>query len=120
MSDQDLEAFQKEIDGKMPPECVERHKKFTACTTKRYNDLLAEHGYNWVQEYYKEPLSRSGGCKNELEGYSKCFWDFHWKYIDLKNYVAEIEGKPLPYDKKSMKRDFKENYSNYNYFLNKF
>lgn len=121
MSDEDaLTNFENELKGSMPEECYNGYKKFVACKNKFDEQLLAEKGYQAFQDFYKEPLSRTAGCKNEFDAYVKCQTDFFWRYIDLKNYVAEIEGLPLPYNKKAMKLDMKKNLTAHNIGLNKF
>jgi len=125
MSAEDGESLIRDInnhyEGKMPPECFQLLKRFTLCKYDHNQELKKTKGSEFFQDYLTDPFSRVNGCKNEFNAYSKCYNDFYKRYIDLKNYVAEIEGKSnLPFDKKLMKEDYARNRSRYNFGLNKF
>lgn len=121
-SDQELtiEEYETQLKGEMPPQCYELFKKFTACKDKFDNDLIAEKGQEHFNKQWEEPLFRTKGCKGIWDSYTKCQDDFFWKYVDLKNYVARIEGTRKPYSKKELKEHFEKNKSNNNIGFNKF
>ncbi len=124
MSADDGESLLQEINtyyqGKMPPDCFEFFKRFTLCKNDHDEEIKKTKGTEFYHDYLTNPFSRVDGCKNEFNAYSKCYYDFYNRYVDLKNYVAKIEGKPLPFDKKLIKEDLKRNRSFYNFGLNKF
>jgi hypothetical protein len=124
MSAGDGESLINEInsfyEGQMPPECFQLLKRFTLCKLENDEEIKKSKGTEFYRDYLTDPFSRVDGCKNEYNSYTKCYDDFYRRYIDLKNYVAEIEGKPLPFNKKLMQEDYARNRSYYNYGLNKF
>ena len=115
-----VEKLELELSKELPEDCILKFKRFTACKFKFDNDFEEKEGYSKFKEFKEQPVSRVKGCLNEWNSYFRCTQEFMWRYIDLKNYVAEIEGVPLPYNKKEIKRDLQKNLSKYNYGLNKF
>jgi hypothetical protein len=121
MSDDELiQGLEEELKGSMPEECYNAFKRFNACKFNHDKEKYKELKFVKFEEYQTYALSRVDGCKNEYAKFNKCREDFFWRYIDLKNYVAEIEGRPLPYNKRALKADLKENLTKYNFGLNKF
>ena len=124
MSAENGESLLKEINnyyqGKMPPECFELFKRFTLCKETNDEEIKKTKGTEFYNDYLTNPFSRVDGCKNEFTAYSKCYYDFYNRYVDLRNYVAEIEGKPMPFDKKLLREDSLRNRSHNNFGLNKF
>ena len=115
-----LNSIEAKLKSTMPEGCYNMFKKFTLCKSDVDSEIIKTKGLNYYQEYITEPFSRIDGCKNEFNSYSKCYYDFHERYIDLKNYTAEIEGKKAPFDRKEMEKDKKKYMTTYNFGLNKF
>ena len=115
-----LTSIDSELRSQMPEECYDHFKKFNLCKLDFEAEYKNKHGYKAFVDFQTDPYSRVAGCSNEYNSYTKCHSEFVNRYIDLKNYVGEIEGKPIPYDRKELDKDLKKNMSVYNFGLNKF
>lgn len=124
MSSADGESLINEInthyEGSMPPECFQLLKRFTLCKLENDDEIKKTKGIEIYRDYLTDPFSRIDGCKNEYNSYTKCYNDFYKRYIDLKNYAAEIEGRPSPFNKKLMKEEYARTRSHNNFGLNQF
>lgn len=114
-----LSSIEAELKSQMPEECFNQLKKFTLCKNDHDAEIKKTKGEAFYREYTTEPYSRVEGCKNEFDSYSKCYFDFLNRYKDLKNYVAEIEGKAIPFNKETFEYD-RKNMTKFNIGLNKF
>ena len=108
------------LQGRMPEDCLALFKRFSLCKIDHDAEIKKTRGFAAYQDYLTDPFSRIDGCKNEYYAYDKCYGDFTERYVDLKNYVAEIEGNKSYYDRKEYDKDLKKNATVYNYGLNKF
>jgi hypothetical protein len=108
------------LNGELPPECVNLYKGFLSCKLKHDEELFKDKDEEYKKNYQNEPFSRVQGCKNMWNSFYQCKDDFMAKYIDLKNYVAELRGDPPAFRKDEIKKDRFLNYSKYNYGLYKF
>lgn len=115
-----IDNVEKEIKGKMPPECYEKLKRFTLCKFSHDQEVIKEKGYEHFLQNYGAPFQRVAGCKTEFDNYNNCYQDFYNRYIDLKNYVADLEGMPRPFNKKELRQRNAENFTKNNFGLNKF
>jgi hypothetical protein len=97
-----LNQLESELKGSMPDECIQALKKFTLCKVTHDEELKKTIGLKGMLDYSTDPFTHIDGCKNEYHNYNKCYSDFYKRWVDLKNYVAIIEGKPLPFNKKEM------------------
>lgn len=120
MSEDLIADLNNELQGQLPEECIESFKRFHACKYNNDQELLEQVGWKEFQERSTRAFARVAGCKKEHQKLVACQENFFWRYIDLKNYVAEIEGRPLPYNKEDIKADLRTNYTKYNFGLNKF
>ena len=102
-----LNSLDSYYKGKMPAECYDGYKKFTLCKFERNEEVLKTKGLAYFKDYSTEPLSRVECFKNEYDTFHKCYYDFLYKYQDLKNYVSQIEGKSPQYDLKEIDNDLK-------------
>lgn len=119
-TEENLNSVEEYLKGNMPEECLMNFKKFYKCKLDSDEELIKKLGYAKFTKQQTDPFSFVNGCKNEFNNLVKCQNDFVDRYMDLKNYVAEIEGKRQPFDKKEIERDLKKNMTTYNFGLNKF
>jgi hypothetical protein len=118
MSEEDLfSQVEDELKGKLPEECINKFKRFQACRLDKENEEKAK-GFRHVKDQQTLPLAYFEGCRKEWENYNKCKEEFFWRYIDLKNYVAEIEGKQHPFNKTNIKDYLEKTYDKF--AVNKF
>jgi len=115
-----LNQIETTFKNQMGEECYAKFKRFTLCKLDYDEELKKKIGLKGFKDYETDPFSRIDGCKNEFYSYSKCYSDFTERFIDMHNYVAEIEGKKSYYDRKDLDRDMKTNATRYNFGLNKF
>lgn len=115
MADEDvIKSYEEQLKGEMPEECVEKLKKFEACRLAVESEEYEKNGYKYMKEHSKYAFNSTNGCRNEYNAYIKCKQDFFMKYVDLKNYVAEIKGENPPFDKKDLRNQYKKNLLIYN------
>lgn len=115
-SEDDLTNVEAEIKGTMPEECYNNFKRLALCHYEKVQEVEKTSGKEKVYEMYTTPTGRYEGCMNEYNALHKCYFDFFYRYVNLKNYAAEIEGKSKPFDKKEVERQIK----NMNIGINKF
>ena len=108
------------LNGELPPECVDLYKGFLACKVQYDEELFKDKDLDFKENYQYQPFSRIEGCKTMWNSFYKCKEDFINKYIDLKNYVAELNGHPPAINKLDRKIQLEANYTRFNFGLNKF
>jgi hypothetical protein len=120
MSENQIQNHFKQLEGELPGECVELLKSFYNCKLKHDEEFFKDKDAAFIRDYQYQPFARVEGCKTTWDKFQKCKEDFTWRYIDMKNYVAQVEGKTPPFNKEAIKQDLKENLTTYNYGLYKF
>jgi hypothetical protein len=120
MSEDQIRDHFNQLSGELPEECVELLKSFYNCKLKHDDELFKDKDAAFINNYQFEPFSRVEGCKNIWDKFHKCKEDFTWRYINMKNYVAQVEAQIPPYNKEAIKADLKENLTEYNFGLYKF
>src|SRR5690349_17057650 len=120
MSEDQLKEHFDKLAGELPEECVELLKSFYHCKVNHDEELFKDKDAEFIKNYQFEPFSRVEGCKTTWDKFYKCKENFTWKYINMKNYVAKIEGRTPPYNKELIKQDLEQNLTKYNFGLYKF
>lgn len=103
MSELSYESIENTLKGKMPEECIGYFKRFSLCKYDHDQEIISTKGKNFYNKYIYSPDSHIDGCTNEYSKFNKCVRDFNLQYMDLKNYVANINGEPAPYEKSELK-----------------
>jgi hypothetical protein len=103
MSEEFINKYESDLQGRLPEECLGYFKRFTLCKLDHDESVKASKGYAYFKyDYSTLPDSNIDGCKNEFTKFDKCRKDFQYRYWDLKNYVASITGQPKPFDKEEI------------------
>lgn len=111
-----LNSLENHYKGNMPPECLEGFKRFTLCKLNRDEEIKNTKGFAYFQDYLTTPFSRVEGCRTEYDNFHKCYFDFMYRYYDMKKYVSQINGETPKYTRKKFENEIKLN----NLGLNKF
>jgi hypothetical protein len=93
-----LVSIESHFKEKMPDECLNAFKRYTLCKYERNEEIKKTKGLEYFKDYSTEPFARVEGCKNEYYNYHNCYFEFYYRYLDMKNYVAELQGNKPVFD----------------------
>ena len=103
MSELSAEAIENHLKEIMPEECLGYFKKYKLCRYNLTQELIKTKGItNFSTEVMTLPDANIQGCSIEHAKFAKCYKSFYLRYMDLKNYVALINGNHPPFDKQEI------------------
>lgn len=105
-----MEEFMADYSKELPEECIVLRKQFEAC---RY-------AQNETGSLLPVPLHRTKGCRQLFSGFNRCVENFNFRYMNLKNMVAKINGEVQPYDIVKERELLSRNLTVNNFGLDKF
>ncbi len=105
-----MEEFMSNYSKELPEECILLRKQFEAC---RYSQ-------NESGSLLSVPLHRTKGCRELFSGFNRCVENFNFRYMNLKNIVARINGEFEPYDIVKERELLARNLTVNNFGLDKF